>query len=415
MQTPDTAPPTVAIIGGGPAGLMAAEVLSTHGVQVDLYDAMPSVGRKFLMAGKSGLNLSHAEPLDSFLSRYAARRLELEPMLTAFGPQALRDWAQGLGTETFVGSSGRVFPTAMKAAPLLRAWRHRLREAGVCFHMRHRWLGFTGEGGLRFMTDEGEISLHADASVLALGGGSWARLGSTGAWVPVLRQAGIDVRPLQASNCGFELAWSEHLRTRFAGEPLKSVSVSCTDLAGEVHHKQGDFVVSDYGIEGSLVYAFAATLRELIARDGLARLYVDLLPNIDVERVAEKLAQARGKRSLGEHLRRQLGISGLKSALLHEVLSAACLADPAQLAAALKALPLTCLRPRPIDEAISTAGGVAFEALDANLMLRNLPGVFCAGEMLDWDAPTGGYLLTACFASGHTAGHGVLNWLSCKA
>jgi hypothetical protein len=394
---------------------MAAEVLSRHGVQVDLYDAMPSVGRKFLMAGKSGLNLTHAEPLDVFLSRYGARRAQLEPMLTAFGPQALRDWAQGLGTETFVGSSGRVFPTAMKAAPLLRGWRHRLREAGVRFHMRHRWLGFADKGGLRFITTEGEVTRRADASLLALGGGSWPRLGSTGVWVPVLQQQGIAVLPLQASNCGFEIGWSEYLRTRFAGEPVKSVCLSCTDVAGERHQQQGDFVISEYGIEGSPVYALAAMLRELITRDGHAVLHVDLLPDMRVERVADKLMQARGKRSLSAHLRRQLGITGVKSALLHEVLAASCLAEPQQLATAIKALPLTCLRPRPIDEAISTAGGVAFEALDDKLMLNSLPGVFCAGEMLDWDAPTGGYLLTACFASGYAAGHGLLDWLSGRA
>lgn len=408
MKTPDTTIHSVAIIGGGPAGLMAAEVLSQHGVQVDLYDAMPSVGRKFLMAGKSGLNLTHAEPMPAFLSRFGDRRPELEPIINAFGPQALRDWAQGLGTETFVGSSGRVFPAAMKAAPLLRAWLHRLREAGVKFHMRHKWLGFDDNGGLRFMTPDGEVIISAGATVLALGGGSWARLGSTGAWVPGMQECGIKVLPLRAANCGFDVEWSEHLRSRFAGEPVKSVTLSFTDIAGVEHHKQGDFVVSEYGIEGSLVYPFASSIGEFIAREGSAVITVDLLPDISGERVCEKLSQPRGKRSMSEHLRRQLGITGVKSSLLREVVSAADFAEPAKLAAAIKALPIRCQRPRPIDEAISTAGGVSFDELDENLMLKQLPGVFCAGEMLDWDAPTGGYLLTACFASGYVAGQGVV-------
>ena len=404
---------SVAIIGGGPAGLMAAEVASQHGLQVDVYDAMPSVGRKFLMAGKSGLNLTHAETIELFLSRYGASRSELEHIIHAFGPQALRDWAQQLGIDTFVGSSGRVFPKEMKAAPLLRAWLHRLRGTGVRFHMRHQWLGFKKNGQLRFMTPTGETIISAGATVLALGGGSWARLGSTGAWVPILQQQGIDVRPLQPSNCGFEVTWSEHLRSRFAGAPIKSVTLTFTDLDGVRHHKQGDFVVTQYGIEGSLVYAFAAAMRDVIVRDGRAMLYVDLLPAMSEERVTEKLAQARHKRSLAEHLRRQLGISGVKSALLHEVVAKEIFSDPVQLAMRIKALPIMCERPSPIDEAISTAGGVVFDALDENLMLKNLPGVFCAGEMLDWDAPTGGYLLTACFASGYVAGQGVVKRLGC--
>lgn len=410
VKTINTVIHPVVIIGGGPAGLMAAEVLSQHGIQVDLYDAMPSVGRKFLMAGKSGLNLTHAEPMEAFLSRFGARRAELEPIINAFDPQALRDWADGLGTETFVGSSGRVFPVAMKAAPLLRAWLHRLREAGVRFHMRHRWLGFDANGGLRFMTPDGETIITAAATLLALGGGSWAKLGSTGAWVPALLQRGIKVQPLRPANCGFEVQWSEHLRSRFAGEPVKSVILSFTDLAGVRHQKQGDFVISEYGIEGSLVYPFATSIADFIARDGSAVLTVDLLPDLSVETVGKKLAQPRGKRSLSEHLRRQLGITGVKSALLHELLAKEVFADPRQLAAAIKALPITCQRPRPIDEAISSAGGVAFDALDESLMLKQLPGVFCAGEMLDWDAPTGGYLLTACFASGYVAGQGLLKF-----
>ena len=401
----------VAIIGGGPAGLMAAEVISRCDVQVDLYDAMPSAGRKFLMAGKSGLNLTHAEPFEVFLSRYGARRAVLEPIIKTFGPQALRDWAHALGIETFVGSSQRVFPREMKAAPLLRAWLHRLRANGVRMHMRHLWLGFDASNCLRFMTPKGETTVCAEATVLALGGGSWARLGSTGAWVPILAQQGIAVLPLQAANCGFEVAWSAHLREKFAGAPVKSVSLTFTDKGGVTQHRQGDFVVTRYGIEGGLVYAFSAALRDAINRDGQATIHLDLLPAMNVEHIAGKLTQPRGKRSLAEHLRRQLGISGVKSALLHELVPKAQIAEPTQLAAALKALPIVTERPRPIDEAISSAGGVAFEALDEQLMLKDLPGVFCAGEMLDWEAPTGGYLLTACFASGYVAGQGVVNYL----
>lgn len=413
----------VVIIGGGPAGLMAAEVISRHGVSVDVYDAMPSVGRKFLMAGKSGLNLTHAEPLATFVTRYGERRREIEAMLNRFGPTELRAWAQELGVDTYIGSSGRVFPSEMKAAPLLRAWLHRLREAGVRFHMRHQWLGFAADNQLRFMTPAGEAVIAADATVLALGGGSWARLGSTGAWVdilsPLLRswtsQQEVAILPFRPSNCGFEVAWSEHLRSRFAGEPVKSVRLIFTDATGVVQHRQGDFVVSGYGIEGSLVYAFAAGMRDVIERDGSATIALDLLPDMAEQDIAARLAQPRGKRSLSAHLRRQLNVSGVKAALLNEVLHASAdrqrLTEPQQLAALIKALPLRCERPRPIDEAISTAGGVSFAALDEHLMLKVLPGVFCAGEMLDWDAPTGGYLLTACFASGYTAGQGVVNYL----
>ena len=404
--------PVVAIVGGGPAGLMAAEVINQQGIQVDLYDAMPSVGRKFLMAGKSGLNLTHVEPLDTFLSRYGDERTLLEPIIHTFGPQALRAWAQGLGIETFVGSSGRVFPKEMKAAPLLRAWLHRLRTAGVRFHMRHQWSGFTPNGQLRFVTPNGEVSIVADATVLALGGGSWARLGSTGAWVSILLQAGIPVAPLKPSNCGFEIAWSEHVRTRFAGEPVKSVALAFTDKHGAEMCKQGDIVITRYGIEGSLVYAFAASLRDVIERDGQATIYVDLLPGRSQQAIAEKLAEPRGKRSMSEHLRRKLGITGVKTALVYELVPKEVMADSERLAEMLKALPVVCERPRPMDEAISTAGGVSFDGLDEHLMLKTLPGVFCAGEMLDWDAPTGGYLLTACFASGYAAGQGVVAWLS---
>jgi uncharacterized flavoprotein (TIGR03862 family) len=394
------------IIGGGPAGLMAAEVLSQHGVAVDLYDAMPSVGRKFLMAGKGGMNLTHSEPLDSFLSRYGLRRPQIEPLLRAFGPDALRTWAHGLGIDTYVGSSGRVFPTDMKAAPLLRAWLHRLRERGVRIHVRHRWLGWNAAGQLRFATPHGEQVIDTDATLLALGGASWAKLGSDGAWVPLLAQRGVAIQPLRPANCGFDIGWSDHFRTRHAGAPLKSVALS---FAGET--RRGEFVVTENGVEGSLIYAFSARLRDRIDAAGSATLYLDLLPDVSADRVIGEVTRPRGSRSLSSHLQSRLGLRDVKASLLRECLEKEVFADHAQLAAAIKALPIRLRAPRPIDEAISSAGGVAFEALDENLMLRNLPGVFCAGEMLDWEAPTGGYLLTACFASGHAMGFGAAAWL----
>jgi uncharacterized flavoprotein (TIGR03862 family) len=399
---------SVAIVGGGPAGLMAAEVLAEAGVAaVHLYDAMPSVGRKFLLAGKGGLNLTHGEPLPAFVQRYGARAAAVTPWLDAFGPDATRAWAAVLGIDTFVGTSGRVFPVDLKAAPLLRAWLHRLRERGVRFHMRHRWLGFAGDdGALRFSTPQGEASVHPRATVLALGGASWPQLGSNGAWVPWLREAGAEVVPLSPANCGFEVAWSEHLRMRFAGAPIKPVVLRC-----EGFERQGEFVLSQYGIEGSLVYAASALIRDAIAARGPATITLDLLPDHDADRVQREVARPRGSRSLGSHLKSRLGLEGAKVALLHELLPRETIADNARLAAAIKALPITLTAPRPIAEAISTAGGVALESLDEQLMLRSRPGVFCAGEMLDWEAPTGGYLLQASMASGRVAGRGLLDWL----
>lgn len=386
--------------------------MSATGLHVDVFDAMPSVGRKFLLAGRGGLNLTHSEAPELFLSRYGARRTQVGAWLAGFGPQQLRDWAQGLGVETFVGSSGRVFPQEMKAAPLLRAWLHRLRGAGVAFHARHRWLGWDTDGALRFATPAGESKVGADATVLALGGGSWARLGSDGAWVPLLLARGVAVQPLRPANCGFDVVWSEHLRQRFAGQPVKAVRAAFVAPDGSRIEREGEFLVTEHGVEGSLIYALSAPLRDGIEATGSATLQLDLAPGRTLQRLTDDLAQGRGRDSLANHLRRRAGIDGVKSALLHEFATGEDLASPTRLAAIIKALPLHLVAPRPLDEAISSAGGVDFAAVDDHLMLRALPGTFCAGEMLDWEAPTGGYLLTACFASGRAAGRGVLRRLA---
>lgn len=410
----------VAIIGGGPAGLMAAETLAAAGIHADVFDAMPSVGRKFLLAGKGGLNITHSEPFEAFVSRYGTRRTELEPMVTAFAPQALRQWVEALGVSTFVGTSGRVFPAEMKAAPLMRAWLHRLREAGVRIHARHRWTGWNADGSLAFTTPAGPLAVTADATLLALGGGSWARLGSDGAWVPWLAEKGIAVAPLRPANCGFLVAspraaagWSEHLASRFAGQPLKSVAMRLTGDAAPP--RVGEAMLTADGIEGSLIYALSAAIRERIEAAGEAWLEIDLAPGRPLERVLAEVAHPRGARSLASHLQSRVGIAGLKMALLRECVPADDLADPARLASAIKALQVRVVAPRPLDEAISSAGGVRFEELDDGLMVKRQPGLFCAGEMLDWEAPTGGYLLTACFASGRRAGEGVRDWLAARA
>ena len=407
-----------AVIGGGPAGLMAAQQLSDAGHSVDVFDAMPSVGRKFLLAGKGGLNLTHAEPFASFMPRYAERETALLPLVRAFNPQALRDWAASHGVETFVGSSGRVFPRDMKAAPLLRTWLHHLRERGVQFHMRHRWLGWNGAGALRFQTPQGELQSelqselhhHAAATVLALGGASWPQLGSDGAWWPWLQQRGVDLAPLRPSNCGFDVTWSAFFAERFAGQPLKSVAIEF-----EGWRQRGEFVVTADGVEGSLVYAASAALRERITASGAATFLLDLLPGRTLAWVAAELAHPRGPRSLSTHLKTRLHLSGVKSALLWERVPKAAQADPVAFAALIKALPITVKAARPVAEAISTAGGVRFEGLDEGLMLRVMPGVFCAGEMLDWEAPTGGYLLNASLATGRAAGQGAATWLAGQA
>jgi uncharacterized flavoprotein (TIGR03862 family) len=402
--------PRVAIVGGGPAGLMAAEAARAGGVEVDLYERMGSVGRKFLIAGKGGLNLTHAEPRGAFDARYGARRAEVGRWLDAFDADALRAWARGLGVETFVGTSGRVFPRDLKAAPLLRAWLRRLRASGVRFHMRHRWLGWNEDGALRFAHDQDEVEIAADAVVLALGGASWLVLGSDGAWVETLVERYIGVAPLAPSNCGFEVAWSEHFASRHAGEPVKPVVLEWTGADGATERRQGEFVVSSYGVEGSLIYAASAGLRDRIAAHGSAGIALDLAPGRDAASIERELAKPRGHRSSSEHLRRHAGIAGVKAGLLREVLTAEQMTNPKRVAATIKALPLALLRPRPVDEAISTAGGVRFDAIDDSLMLARVPGTFCAGEMLDWEAPTGGYLLTACFASGLIAGRAAASW-----
>ena len=404
--------PAVAIVGGGPAGLMAAEAARAAGAEVDVYEHLGSVGRKFLIAGKGGLNLTHSEPFARFVERYGHRSAQVARWLKTFDADAVREWARSLGVETFVGSSGRVFPSDLKAAPLLRTWLRRLRADGVRFHVRERWLGWNDDDTLRFAHNETEHRVRADATVLALGGASWPVLGSDGAWVPLLRSRGVAVETLQPSNCGFDVGWSEHFAKRHAGDPVKPVILEWNDADGTRIRQQGEFVVTATGVEGSLIYAMSARLRDAIASRGSTEIRLDLAPGRDIARLERDLTQPTQGRSLSEVLRRRVGIDGVKAGLLREVLGKFDLADPSRIAAAIKSLPLSLLRPRPIEEAISSAGGVAFEGLDESLMLKPLPGVFCAGEMIDWEAPTGGYLLTACFASGRIAGRAAADFAS---
>ncbi|WP_293342035.1 TIGR03862 family flavoprotein [Parvibaculum sp.] len=397
--------PRAAILGGGPAGLMAAERLARL-ADVHVFDSMPSFGRKFLLAGKSGLNITHGEQLEAFLARFGEARTLLEPALRAFPPNAIRDWAEALGIETFEGSSGRIFPVAMKASPLLRAWLARLRESGVSFHARHEWQGWTEDGALRFGTPDGEATFTADVTVLALGGASWPRLGADGSWTPFLSARGVETAPFRPANCGFDIQWSEHLLDRFAGSPLKSISLS---FCGRT--VKGDFVVTKTGIEGSAVYALSAALRDSLEAGANTVLMLDLAPDRTLSQLASALSAPRGKTSLANHLRKKAGIDGVKAALLREIAGKALLDDPAKLAHAIKNLPLRLDRPRPIAEAISVAGGIALSELDESFMLKKCAGVFAAGEMLDWEAPTGGYLLSACLATGRAAGEGAARWL----
>lgn len=395
----------VAVVGGGPGGLMAAERLAAAGHSVALYEAMPSCGRKLLMAGRGGLNLTHGEPLERFLTRYRPGHPALLAAVRAFPPAALVSWYEALGQPTFLGSSGRIFPRAMKASPLLRAWLARLSAAGVALRLRHRWLGWAPDGRLRFATPEGEIAVAAEATLLALGGASWPRLGSDGGWAAILDGAGVAINPLRPANCGFRVAWSERLRAEFAGQPLKPVAFT---FAGR--SLQGECIVTTEGLEGGAIYALAADLRAAIERDGEAVLQLDLRPHLTLAALAARLAAARGGASLGTRLRQAAGLGALQAALLREA-PGPLPQDPAGLAHRIKALPLRLTGTTGLERAISTAGGVAFEELDERWMLRRRPGVFLAGEMLDWEAPTGGYLLTASLASAAVAADGALAWL----
>ncbi len=405
--------PNVAVIGGGPAGLMAAEVLAGSGVQVTVYDRMPSVGRKFLLAGRGGLNLTHSEDITRFMQRYGTGEPHLRSAIEAFSPANVQAWCEALGQKTFTGTSGRVFPVAMKASPLLRAWLARLVAAGITFKVRHTFDGFDAQGELLFATPQGRAAVKHDATVLALGGASWPRLGSDGGWTDVLAGSGIDVKPLQPANCGFLTHWSDVFLARAEGHPLKRIALS---FNGET--VRGECVVTHEGLEGGAIYALAAPLRDAIAADGEAVLHIDLLADVAAETLEEKLSQPRGKQSLATFLRKQTKISPAAIALAQEaaILAAMPLGGmkPEALAVFIKAVPVRLTGVAPIAGAISTAGGVAFGALDDNFMLRRMPGVFAAGEMLDWVAPTGGYLLQACFATGVAAGQGVVRWLESK-
>jgi len=402
------------IIGGGPAGLMAAEVLVHDGVSVDVYEAMPTFGRKFLRAGLGGLNITHSEPYQDFCTRYGDKQSEMQKILDAFPPEALREWVHGLGIKTFIGTSGRVFPTEMKAAPLLRTWLHRLRGSGVRLHLNHQWLGFADDGSLKFESANEEFCVKADCVILALGGASWPQLGSTGTWLPWLQERGVETSPWLSANCGFDVAWSAHLSEKFAGAPLKSVSLTFRDLEKISESREGEILIKEYGVEGSLIYAFSRKLRDYLAVHGKATFTLDMLPRRSLKQISADLARPRGSRTLSRHMQSVLGNNDLKRALLYEVLSREQMEDSASLAKYIKALPITVHSTRPIAEAISTAGGVRFEALDQNLMLKALPGIFVAGEMIDWEAPTGGYLLTGCFATGRWAGLGAAQWLRSK-
>jgi uncharacterized flavoprotein (TIGR03862 family) len=412
----------IAVIGAGPAGLMAADKMSLAGYQVDVFDTMPSVARKFLLAGIGGMNITHAEDYDTLITRYGSAQTALKPILDELPPLALREWIHELGVDTFVGSSQRVFPTDMKAAPLLRKWLQRMRSNGVTFHPRHRWTGWNNNApseGWVFTSPKGEHIHQFDGVVLALGGASWARLGSDGAWCQPMKSAGIDVAPLKPSNCGFDVPWSDFIRERFAGTPLKNIAVSITTPNGEHWYRKGEFVISDYGIEGSLIYAISAPLRDLIeikksnsSNNTSAEFLLDWLPHLSKEQIQKKLEQPRKGMSFANVLRKKLNLPAITNAMLKECCPHLDNNDTAALAAAIKAMPIRPTTARPIDEVISSAGGVTFNAVNNDLMLNQLPGVFVAGEMIDWEAPTGGYLLTACFATGKRAGEGLVRWLS---
>jgi uncharacterized flavoprotein (TIGR03862 family) len=401
----------VAIIGAGPAGLMAAEVLARGGAAVTVYDAMPSAGRKFLMAGRGGLNLTHSEPLPEFLARYREAMPNLRAAITAFPPKTLRQWSEALGQPTFVGSSGRVFPEAFKASPLLRAWLRRLDSVGVQFAMRHRWSGWNADGQLSFHTPDGQRLVDARATVLALGGASWPRLGSDGAWVETLGAKGVTISHLQPANCGFTVAWSDIFRDRYEGHPLKGVLLSLGS-----HAARGEAMITRTGIEGGAIYALSSDLREAILNTGQATLRIALRPDLEMNDLVARLSVPRAKQSFSNWLRKAAHLSPVAIGLLQEAAMASGMSpaslSPAALAGVINAVPINLDGVAPIARAISTAGGIAFSELDADFMIRRLPGIFAAGEMLDWEAPTGGYLLQASFATGAAAGTGVLKWLN---
>ncbi|MCB5163003.1 TIGR03862 family flavoprotein [Marinomonas algarum] len=396
----------VVVVGAGPAGLMAAEVICAAGHQVHVYDAKPSACRKFLLAGVGGMNITHSEEYPAFIQRYYDKASWLNSAVSQFNATALCDWIHELGVETFVGSSGRVFPKDMKAAPLLRHWLTRLRESGVQFHMRHKMTQLMGTD-ITFDHLGEDVITRADAVVLAMGGASWPKLGSDGAWLPVLEEQGVDIAPLESANCGFYSRWSEHLQSKFAGSPLKGIAFSFKREGGSLATQQGECIVTEDGMEGSLIYAFSKYLRDRIKATGQATLNVDLLPLQNAEHVTQKLRNTKPKESFSKYLKRTVNISGVKAALLYEAFEKNAFQTPETLARCLKAVPVHFYKTKPIDEVISTAGGVCEGSVDERLMLKSLPGVFCAGEMLDWEAPTGGYLLTACFATGRLAGQGV--------
>jgi uncharacterized flavoprotein (TIGR03862 family) len=400
----------VAVIGAGPAGLMAAETLAQGGADVTVYDAMASAGRKFLMAGRGGLNLTHSEPLDAFLPRYGEAEPKLAAAINAFPPEHLRAWCEALGQPTFTGSSGRIFPKALKASPLLRAWLRRLDTSRVQFSLRHRWTGWDKEGRLLFRTPEGESILEAGATVLALGGASWPRLGSDGGWVESLDAKGVKVSPLKPANCGFKVIWSEIFRDRFEGTPLKSIALT---FAGR--SVRGEALITRDGIEGGAIYALSAELREAILGSGHATLQIGLRPDVEHRDLVSRLSAPRGKQTFTNWLRKAASLPPVGIGLLQETAMASGVTlasmSPEVLAVEINAVPIELTGIASIARAISSAGGIGFDELDADFMIRRLPGVFAAGEMLDWEAPTGGYLLQACFATGLAAGKGALRWL----
>jgi uncharacterized flavoprotein (TIGR03862 family) len=399
------------IVGGGPAGLMAAEVLSREGIGVDLYEAKPWCGRKFLVAGKGGLNITHSELFDRFILRYGNRKETLRPILEQFGPKELQSWVKELGFNTFIGSSGRVFPEGMKSSPILRAWMARLSNNKIHFHYRHRWQGWVEGNSILFETENGKVLVDGNVLILAMGGGSRPELGSDAGWIPILAEKGVVIQPFKPSNCGFNIHWSEVFRSKFEGQPVKNVTLYFKDHNGVEFDRQGEFIISKYGVEGSLIYAVSSILRDEIEKNGNATFHLDLLPDRSLIELEERLSRARGKSSMSSHLRKSIGLEGVKAGLLREMISSDDFINSKDLAARIKRLPIALNSTRPLAEAISSAGGVTFESLTEGLMIKNLPGVFCAGEMLDWEAPTGGYLLTACFATGYHAGLAALDYI----